>query len=50
MKTLRISDVILLGPLEENEAMLGAGFVFNFVTGGLIYPSGFLLYDNNDIK
>jgi len=27
MKTLRIPDVILLGPLEENEAMLGAGFV-----------------------
>jgi len=26
--------VIGLGPLEEKAAMLGAGFVFNFVVGG----------------
>ena len=42
--------MILLGPLEENAAILGAGFVFNFVTGGLIYPSGFLLFDNKYLE
>jgi hypothetical protein len=40
----------LLGPLEEKAAMLGAGFMFNFVTGGWIYPSGFLLYEGTTFE
>jgi len=37
--------VTVLGPLEEKAAMTGAGFVRNLVSGGSIYPSGFL-HDN----
>lgn len=41
-QTLRISGVMVFGPLEENAAMNGAGFVPSTVFGEVIYPFGFL--------
>lgn len=41
---LRIDGSIELGPLEENEAINGAGFVPNSVFTELIYAVGFLAY------
>lgn len=40
--TLRISGVMVLGPLEEKEAMNGAGFVCSCVFGGKSLACGFL--------
>jgi len=42
-KTFNISGVTVFGPLEENAAMDGAGFVPNFAVGVEIYPRAWLL-------
>lgn len=41
---MRISGVTMLGPLEEKDAMNGAGFVPSFAFGAVINPTGLLLY------
>lgn len=34
----------MFGPLEEKDAMNGAGLVPSFAFGGVIYAAGLLLY------
>lgn len=41
--TLSISGVIIFGPLEEKEAIYGAGFVFSCDIGAVIKACGSLL-------
>lgn len=43
-QTFRISGVTMFGPLEEKDAMNGAGLVPSFALGGVIYATGLLLY------
>lgn len=39
---MSISGVIVFGPLEENEAMNGAGFMLSCAVGTVINPRGSL--------
>lgn len=47
--TLRMDGSIKLGPLEEKEAINGAGFAPNSVFTGVIYAVGFLVYVHKQI-
>lgn len=40
--TLRISGLIMFGPMEENTAILGAGLIFRTVIVVEIVATGFL--------
>lgn len=44
---MRISGVTVFGPLEENDPIIGAGFIPNSALGDVIKPIGFLIKKKN---
>lgn len=46
---MRISGVTVFGPLEENDPIIGAGFIPNSALGDVIKPIGFLIKKKKNI-